>query len=131
MIKKIGVIITIMLMIVSLSACKSDENDYDEIIDQVFEEVQKFNDDEEYLYIHGGREESNVYIYELEGHEEEGLIIRVYYPYEEKKIGEKSYDENWYIYENTTKKLDSIDIIGIEKNELILSFKEINFKTKK
>lgn len=110
MIKKIGVIITIMLMIVSLSACKSNVNDYDEIIDLVFEEVQKFNDDEEYLYIHGGREESNIYIYELEGHEDEGLIIRVYYPYEEKRTGNKGYDEDWLFYEKLTSDLKSAEI---------------------
>lgn len=42
--------ITMIFMIVFLSACKSNDNEYDEIIDQVFEEVQKFNDDENYLY---------------------------------------------------------------------------------
>lgn len=50
MVKKIGLMITMIFMIVFLSACKSNDNEYDEIIDQVFEEVQKFNDDENYLY---------------------------------------------------------------------------------
>lgn len=79
------------------------------------------------MYIHGSREESNIYVYELEGHEDEGLIIRVYYPYEEKKTGKKGYDEDWYVYESTTKKLDSIETVKIKNNELTLSFEEINF----
>lgn len=127
MIKKIGLMITTIFMIVFLSACKSNNNEYDEIIDQVFEEVQKFNGDENYLYIHGGREESNTYVYVLEGHEDEGLIIRVYYPYEEKRTGKKSYGEDWYVYESDTKKLDSIETVEIKRNELTLGYEEINF----
>lgn len=104
MIKKIGLLITTMFMIVFLSACKSNDNEYDEIIDQVFKEIQKFNNDDEYLYTHGGREESNIYIYEVEGKNDEGLIIRVYYPYKEKRTGNKGYDEDWYVFESITKK---------------------------
>lgn len=128
MVKKIVLMVTTMIMIVFFSACKSNDNEYDEIIDQVFEEVQKFNDDEDYLYIHGGREESNIYIYELEGHEDEGLIIRVYYPYEEKRTGEKRYDENWYGYEKTSQKLNSVNPLISNKDELIKKFEEINIK---
>lgn len=57
------------------------------------------------IYIHGGREESNIYVYVFEGHEDEGLIIRVYYPYKEKRTGNKGYDEAWYIYEKTSNEI--------------------------
>lgn len=125
MIKKTGMLLTMIFMIVFLSACKSDDNDYDEIIDQVFEEVQKFNDDEDYLYIHGGREESNTYFYVLEGHEEEGLIIRVYYPYEEKKTGKIGYDEKYYAYEKYQKQIESVTIDEQKNVNLTLVYKEI------
>lgn len=116
-----------VLLVIFLSACKSDSNDYDEVIDQVFEEVQKFNDDDDYLYIHGSRDESNTYVYLPEGYEDEGLVIRVYYPYEEKKNGKKGYDESWYVYENATKKIKPGNINKNKKNKLVISYKEINF----
>lgn len=126
MLKKLLLLITSVSLIIFLSACKSDSNDYDEVINQVFEEVQKFNDDDDYLYIHGGRDESNTYIYLPEGYDDEGLVIRVYYPYEEKKTGKKGYDENWYIYERTTNIIKLIDIDGNKKNNLVLKYEEIN-----
>lgn len=122
--------ITTIFMIVFLSACKSNDNEYDEIIDQVFEEVQKFNDDDNYLYIHGGREESSIYIYELEGHEDEGLIIRVFYPYEEKKTGKKGQDEDWYIYDSSTKDVKDYEISLNIENQLIKKTQEIKLKIK-
>lgn len=126
MVKKIGLMVTTMIMIVFLSACKSNDNEYDEIIDQVFEEVQKFNDDEDYLYIHGGREDSNTYVYVLEGHEDEGLIIRVNYSYEEKKSGNKSYNENWYVYNQAKNEINTSRISPNKINCLTLKYQEIN-----
>lgn len=126
MLKKIGVMVCMVLTMILLSACKSNDNEYDEIIDQVFGEVQKFNDDEDYLYIHGGREVSNTHVYVLEGYEDEGLIIQVYYPYKEKKSGEEDYDEDWYVYENSTHRIELFEINYENKNSLKLSFQEIN-----
>lgn len=126
MFKKLLLLITSVLLVIFLSACKSDSNDYDEVIDQVFEEIQKFNDDDDYLYIHGDRDESNTYVYLPEGYEDEGLVIRVYYPYEEKKTGRKGYDESWYVYENATKEIKSGDIDERKKDNIILEYQEIN-----
>lgn len=128
MVKKINVMIIMILTIVFLSSCKSNDNEYDEIIDQVFEEVQKFNDDEDYLYIHGGREESNIYIYEAEGMDDEGLIIRVYYPYEEKRTGKKRYDEDWYVKERNIKEIQYKKIDLHYKTNLELKYEENNIE---
>lgn len=136
MFKKLLLLITSLLLVIFLSACKSDSNgydsnDYDEVIDQIFEEVQKFNDDDDYLYIHGGRDESNTYVYLPEGYEDEGLLIRVYYPYEEKKTGKKGYDESWYVFESATKRIKSGNIPANKMNDLDLQYKEIKIDEKR
>ena len=58
MLRRIYSFIVMVLLVVTLSACKSRNNEYDEVIDQIFEKLQGSNDKEGSSYIKGGREES-------------------------------------------------------------------------
>ena len=131
MLRRIYSFIVMVLLVVTLSACKSRNNEYDEVIDQIFEKLQGSNDKEGSSYIKGGREESNTYVYLPEGYENEALIIRVYYPEESKRTGEKDYDDDWYVYEIATGKMQSGDLDESRKKQFVLEYEEINVDTSK
>ena len=124
-------LIFLVIVGVFFVAWSDKSNEYDEVIDQIFEEVQKFNDSEDTSYIRGGRKESNTYVYLPEGYENEALVIRVYYPYESKRTGEKDYDDDWYVYEIATGKMQSGDLDESRKKQLVLEYEEINVDTSK
>ncbi|MCD4978448.1 hypothetical protein [Enterococcus faecalis] len=122
--KKIGMALLLGMVLFFGVACKKNVGDYEDVINLVYEDSQKYNKDSEYK--HGGREESNTYVYTLKGYEDEGLIIRIYYPSTEKKTDEKNYFDDWYIYEKATEKLGSGDIDENRRDDLTLKYKEIN-----
>ncbi|GMA08272.1 hypothetical protein GCM10025886_14230 [Tetragenococcus halophilus subsp. flandriensis] len=82
------------IFVVTLSACNSKISEYDDVIDSVYKEIQEKSDDKvEY----GDRDESNTTLYTVNGHEDDAIMIQVYYPSESPSTGKVNYETDWYV----------------------------------